>query len=40
MPRADSEDLRDRVIDAVVCGGESHGSALHRLGVSEASAIK
>jgi transposase len=40
MPRAYSQDLRDRVIDAVVCGGESRRSASRRFGVSEASAIK
>lgn len=40
MPRAYSQDLRDRVIDAVVRGGESRRSASRRFGVSEASAIK
>ena len=40
MPRAYSQDLRDRVIDAVVEGGESRRSAARRFGVSEASAVK
>ena len=40
MPRAYSQDLRDRVIDAVSSGGESRRSAARRFGVSEASAIK
>ncbi len=40
MPRAYSQDLRDRVIDAVLHGGESRRSAARRFGVSEASAIK
>jgi len=40
MPRAYSQDLRDRVIDAVVRGCESRRSASRRFGVSEASAIK
>ncbi len=40
MPRAYSQDLRDRVIEAVVGGGESRRSAARRFGVSEASAIK
>jgi transposase len=40
MPRAYSQDLRDRVIDAVLRGGESRRSASRRFGVSEASAIK
>jgi transposase len=40
MPRAHSQDLRDRVIDAVVEGGESRRSAARRFGVSEASAVK
>jgi len=40
MPRAYSQDLRDRVIDAVLRGGESRCSASRRFGVSEASAIK
>lgn len=40
MPRAYSQDLRDRVIDAVLSGGESRRSAARRFGVSEASAVK
>jgi len=40
MPRAYSQDLRDRVIDAVLHGGESRRGASRRFGVSEASAIK
>jgi len=40
MPRAYSQDLRDRVIDAVLVGGESRRSAARRFGVSEASAVK
>jgi transposase len=40
MPRAYSQDLRDRVIDAVVRGGQSRRAASRRFGVSEASAIK
>lgn len=40
MPTAYSQDLRDRVIDAVLAGGESRRSAARRFGVSEASAIK
>lgn len=40
MPRAYSQDLRDRVIDAVLAGGESRRSAARRFGVSEASAVK
>ncbi len=40
MPRSYSQDLRDRVIDAVVHAGESRRSASRRFGVSEASAIK
>lgn len=40
MARAYSQDLRDRVIDAVLRGGESRRSASRRFGVSEASAIK
>ena len=40
MPRAYSQDLRDRVIDAVIGGGESRRSAARRFGVSEASAVK
>ena len=40
MPRAYSQDLRERVIDAVMNGGESRRSAARRFHVSEASAIK
>lgn len=40
MPRAYSQDLRDRVIDAVLRGGESRRSAARRFGVSIASAVK
>lgn len=40
MPRAYSQDLRDRVIDAVLAGGESRRSAARRFGVSDASAVK
>lgn len=40
MPRSYSQDLRDRVIDAVMRGGESRRAASRRFGVSEASAIK
>jgi transposase len=40
MPRAYSQDLRDRVIDAVVQGGESRRAAARRFGVSDASAVK
>lgn len=40
MARAYSQDLRDRVIDAVLRGGESRRSAARRFGVSDASAIK
>jgi transposase len=40
MPKAYSQDLRDRVIDAVLEGGESRRSAARRFGVSEASAVK
>jgi transposase len=40
MPRAYSQDLRDRVIDAVLTGGESRRSAARRFGVSESSAVK
>lgn len=40
MPRAYSQDLRDRVIDAVVKGGESRRAAARRFGVSDASAVK
>ena len=40
MARAYSQDLRDRVIDAVLAGGESRRSAARRFGVSDASAVK
>jgi putative transposase len=40
MPRAYSQDLRDRVIDAVESGGESRRSAARRFGVSEATAVR
>lgn len=40
MPRAYSQDLRDRVIDAVVVDGLSRHAAAERFGVSPASAIK
>jgi transposase len=40
MPRAYSQDLRDRVIDAVVRDRVSRRAAARRFGVSEASAIK
>lgn len=40
MPRAYSQDLRDRVIDAVLKGNESRRAAARRFGVSEASAVK
>jgi transposase len=40
MARAYSQDLRDRVIDAVTTGKESRQSAARRFGVSPASAIK
>ncbi len=40
MPRAYSQDLRDRVIDAVVGAGMSRRAAANRFGVSESSAIK
>ena len=40
MPRAYSQDLRDRVIDAVLAGGESRRAAARRFGVSDASAVK
>jgi transposase len=40
MPRAYSQDLRERVIDAVLVGGESRRSAARRFGVSDASAVK
>lgn len=40
MTRAYSQDLRDRVIDAVIIEGMSRHGAAHRFGVSPASAIK
>ena len=40
MARAYSQDLRDRVIEAVVGGGMSRRAAAKRFGISEASAIK
>ena len=40
MARAYSQDLRDRVIDAVVGAGLSRRAAARRFGVSEASAIR
>ena len=40
MAGAYSQDLRDRVIDAVVRGGMSRRAAAARFGVSESSAIK
>ena len=40
MPRAYSQDLRDRVIEAVVKGGRSRRAAARHFGVSEASAVK
>jgi 2-methylcitrate dehydratase len=40
MTRAYSQDLRDRVIDAVIVEGMSRHGAAHRFGVSPASAIK
>ena len=40
MASAYSQDLRDRVIDAVVWGGMSRRAAAARFGVSESSAIK
>lgn len=40
MASAYSQDLRDRVIDAVIRGGMSRRAAASRFGVSEASAIK
>lgn len=39
MPRAHSQDLRDRVIDAVTRDGETRRSAARRFGVSETVAI-
>lgn len=40
MGRAYSQDLRDRVIDAVTLGGMSCRAAARRFGVSDSSAIK
>ena len=40
MGRACSQDLRDRVIDAVETEGMSDRAASRRFGVSERSAIK
>lgn len=40
MPRAYSNDLRNRVIDAVEVAGMSRRAAARRFGVSEASAVK
>ena len=40
MARAYSQDLRDRVIDAVESGGLSRRAAARRFGVSAAAAIK
>lgn len=40
MPRAYSEDLRNRVIDSVENEGMSRRAAARRFGVSEASAVK
>jgi len=40
MAGAYSQDLRDRVINAVVVGGMSRRAAAARFGVSESSAIK
>ena len=40
MASAYSQDLCDRVIDAVVGGGMSRGAAAASFGVSESSAIK
>jgi len=40
MPKPYSQDLRDRVIDAVERGGMSRRAAARRFGVSESSAIK
>jgi putative transposase len=40
MPRAYSEDLRGRVIDAVEIEGMSRRAAARRFGVSEACAVK
>jgi transposase len=40
MGRAYSQDLRDRMIDAVIVEGMSRHGAAHRFGVSPAAAIK
>lgn len=40
MPSSYSQDLRDRVIDAVTLEGMSRRAAARRFGVSESSAIK
>lgn len=40
MPKAYSQDLRERVIGAVTQAGMSRRGAARRFGVSEASAIK
>ena len=40
MARPYSQDLRDRVIDAVVQGGMSRRGAAARFGISESVAIK
>lgn len=40
MPKAYSQDLRDRVIDAVTGGGQSRHGAAKRFGVSASCAIK
>ncbi len=40
MPKPYSQDLRDRVIDAVAKGGMSCRAAARRFGISESSAVK
>lgn len=40
MPKPYSQDLRDRVIEAVVNGGMSRRAAARRYGVSESIAVK
>lgn len=40
MAGAYSQDLRDRVIDAVIAGGMSRRASAERFGVSESAAIK
>ena len=40
MPKAYSQDLRDRVIDAVEREGMSHRAAAHRYGAAESTAVK